>query len=546
MMDKDNDFIVESFSEAEVVVLNRYFTNVDKPVFGLRNLPETVKGALFARYSRSGKSLRRLFLDEFYDEELYAGDFSGNAGLRRASSLYDKMILDFGDDSVAQLGGAHLACEQASNVLTKVLERGRLASYLEQSTRYIYFNEKTGGRYRYAVPGEVRGTGFESVFRKGMDALFDAYSEILNGLVPRLNASFRREGASDRAREATVKAKACDMIRGLLPAATRSNLGIYADGQSFENLLVRMYASDSAETAAFADMMLEELRKLVPSFLARVDLDDRGRLHSRYLRDTARNTADCASRILRGAPNGDRAPRRTNNEVALTDFDPAALDKTLQAILFESSEASRDAIDRQIASMSESEKTALLEQYCGERANRRHRPGRAFEMPVYRFEILSDYGAFRDLQRHRILTIIWQKLSTRNGYVTPDELDEHPEQKSIYEKALVAAAEVYEALRSEFGEDAAQYAVPFAYRLRYEITMNLREAFHFIELRSQKQGHDSYRKISVEMCDLIERKAGHGFFTELMNFVDRNTYGFAREDAEAKRDRRTTHNNNNR
>jgi thymidylate synthase ThyX len=538
MMDNDTDFIVESFSEAEVAVLSRYFTNVDKPVFGLRNLPEVVKGALFARYSRSGKSLRRLFLDEFYDEEMFTGGDSGNAGLRRASSLYDRMILDFGDDSVAQLGGAHLACEQVSNVVTKVLERGRLASYLEQSTRYIYFNEKTDGRYRYAIPGEVRGTGFESVFRKGMDALFDAYSGILEGLVPRLTACFGRDDMSVRAREATVRAKACDMIRGLLPAATRSNLGIYASGQSFENLLVRMYASDSVETQVFADMMLGELRKLVPSFLTRVDLDDRGRRHSRYLRDTARDTAVDAARILAGVPDGERTPRRTDNEVDLTDFDPAALDRTLQAILFEYSEASRAAIDERVASMHEQEKTALLVRYCGERVNRRHRPGRAFEMPVYRFEVLSDYGAFRDLQRHRILTVIWQKLSTRNGYVVPGELDVYPEQRALYERALVAVAGLYEALRGEFGEDVAQYAVPFAYRLRYEITMNLREAFHFIELRSQKQGHDSYRRISVEMCDLIERKAGHGFFTELMNFVDRNIYGFAREDAEAARDSR--------
>lgn len=536
MMDKD--FIAESFSETEIAVLNRYFTNVDKPVFGLTNLPEVVKGALFARYSRSGKSLRRLFLDEFYDDERFDETCVEEAGIRRASSLYDKMILDFGDDSVAQLGGAHLACEQVSNVVTKVLERGRLASYLEQSTRYVYFNEKVGGRYRYAVPGEVCGTSFESVFRRGMDALFDAYSEILAGLVPRLSAGLARGDMSDRAREATVRAKACDMIRGLLPAATRSNLGIYADGQSFENLLVRMYASDNDETKAFADMMLAELRKLIPAFLTRVDLEDRGRRHSRYLRDTASDVAVDVARILAGALETGGVPRRVNNEVTLTDFDAAAPEKTLQSILFEYSEASRVEIDRRIASMRESEKVALLARYCGERGNRRHRPGRAFEMPVYRFEVLSDYGAFRDLQRHRMLTIIWQKLSTRNGYVVPEALDEFPEQRLVYERALVAAAEVYEKLRGEFGEEVAQYAVPFAYRLRYEITMNLREAFHFIELRSQKQGHDSYRRICIEMCDLISRKAGHGFFTELMNFVDRNFYGFAREDAEVARDDR--------
>ncbi len=160
------NYLAESFTEEESLVLSRYFTNLDKPVFALINLPEVVKGALFARYSRSAKSLRRLFLDEFYNPADFAVNPVGEVGLQRAERLYERMLSEYGDDSVAQLGGVHLACEQASNILTKVLERGRLMAYLEQSTRYVpYDKPMADGRFKYFVPDEVAQAGLESEFR---------------------------------------------------------------------------------------------------------------------------------------------------------------------------------------------------------------------------------------------------------------------------------------------------------------------------------------------------------------------------------------------
>src|SRR5438132_7262933 len=145
-------YAAERFTDDEADVLRRYFTNRDGPVFALVNLPEVVKGALFARYSRSSLSLRRLFLKEFVGDLDISGDetIDATVGLRRAEELYDRVFFEYGDDSVAQLGGVHLACEQASNLLTKILERGRLMSYLEQSTRYIAYDARlSNGRYRY-------------------------------------------------------------------------------------------------------------------------------------------------------------------------------------------------------------------------------------------------------------------------------------------------------------------------------------------------------------------------------------------------------------
>ena len=210
-------YVVEEFTSDEEDVLRRYFTNLDEPVFALVNLPEVVKGALFARYSRSSKSLRRLFLDEFVGELDIAGDLGIDAtiGLDRAEELYEKIFFEYGDDSVAQLGGVHLACEQASNVLTKVLEWGRLASYLEQSTRYIPYDQRLGGRYRYYRDPQILSSEHGTRYVGDLDRLFDSYAK----LIPRVQehiklASPKSAHDSDFVYRTAVQAKASpDQVR---------------------------------------------------------------------------------------------------------------------------------------------------------------------------------------------------------------------------------------------------------------------------------------------------------------------------------------------
>ena len=538
-MSKQLYFIQESFTDQELEILNKYFTNTDKPVFGLINLPDVVKGALFARYSRSNKSLRRLFLDEFYTHSTkLTTDSMPVAGMERASSLYDKMILDFGDDSVAQLGGAHIACEQVSNILTKIIEKGRIASYLEQSTRYVYYNKKINGQYHYVIPPEIAGSPLESLYKEYMDFLFDTYTEILEELTPILKKKYPQgEKQTDRAWEAIIRAKACDIVRGLLPASTRSNLGVYANGQAFEYMLVKMYASDNAEVIQYADMILHELRKIIPAFLTRVDLENRGKLWSQYIKDIHSDMNGVVKSLLKKETVA-LPIRHTQNEVNLIAWDKDGLDKIIQSILFEYTFESEKDIQKRIEAFTEEEKRDILKKYCGNRQNRRHKPGRALETISYKFEVLSDYGAFRDLQRHRMLTLEWQKLSPRNGYIIPIELEDLPRLKKLYENALIKSEGIYEKINDAFGEEVAQYVIPFAYRVRYEICMNLREATHFIELRSQKQGHYSYRKVCIDMHDLIINKAKHDFVDDCMKFVDKNFYDLSREDAENKKDRK--------
>ena len=497
-------YIPEQFSDAESAILRRYFTNLDLPVFALVNLPETVKGALFARYSRTAKSLRRLFLDEFVNDLDLTGDESVDAtvGVSRAEELYERIFVEYGDDSVAQLGGVHLACEQASNLLTKILEWGRLMAYLEQSTRYVAYDARLAGRYRYYRDPAVLGSPFGTRYVGDMDRMFDTYSELVEMVTTHVRATVPRgDKDSDFIYRQATRAKALDAVRGILPAASLSNVGIYGTGQGYEALLLRMRANPLPEAQAYADMMLTELRKVIPTFLRRVDMPERGVAWSNYLADNANNTAELVDEYF-GIIEPQDAP-----EVTLVDFDPDGEDKLLAAICYSSSDLPETQLLERVRNLSQEQRVALIRAYVGERSNRRHKPGRAFERLSYRFDVLGDYGAFRDMQRHRLLTIEWQRLTPHLGYARPELVDEAGG-TAIFDDAMERSQALYELLRPEFPEQAA-YGVAMAHRVRYMMHFNAREAMHMLELRSAPQGHPAYRRVALEMHRLIATQAGH-------------------------------------
>jgi thymidylate synthase ThyX len=526
-------YVPERFSEQEQNVLRPYFTNLDGPVFALVNLPEVVKGALFARYSRSPKSLRRLFLDEFVGDLDLTGDLTVDAsvGLRRAEELYDRVFLEYGDDSVAQLGGVHLACEQASNLLTKVLEWGRLMAYLEQSTRYIPYDARLGGRYRYWRDPEIGRSSLGTRYVSDLDALFDAYAEMLPELMEWARARYPKEpGDSDFVYKQTIKAKACDAARGILPAATLSNVGVYGTGQAFEALLLRMRAHPLPEARQYAALMLPELRKVIPSFLTRVDRPERGGAWTEYLAEARQATADVVDQVF-GAEEPEPRPA-----VMLTDYDPEGEEKLLAAVCYPHTNLPEDQVRARVRRLSTDERIALLRAYVGERENRRHRPGRAFERTGYRFDVLCDYGAFRDLQRHRMLTIEWQPLSPRHGYDVPEAVVEAG-YASEFDAAMGRSADLHDTLAPRFPEQAS-YAVALAYHVRFVIQMNAREAMHMLELRTSPQGHPAYRRVCQEMHRLIAEEAGHRAVAEAMRHVDHTTYELERLAAERAAEQR--------
>lgn len=496
-------------------LLSRYFTNTDRPVFALINLPETVKGALFARYSRSPKSLRQLFLDEFAGD-LASGGASDTAdvGVAKAEKLYGRVFNDYGDDSVAQLGGVHLACENVSNLLTKVIERGRLMAYLEQSTRYIPYTDRTGGVWRYHVPAELDGHPLRAPYVAALDATFEAYAKWIDPLRAYFEKKYpKAAGDSDAVYRSATRAKALDTLRGMLPAATQSNVGIYGTGQGYEALILRMRAHPLAEVREYADQMLIELRKVIPAFLTRVDQPDRGGTWTQYLKDTRARTRDLAERMAGEAEPGRR------QEVTLSDFDPEGEVKVVAAALYTVTDLPDDQLLTMARAMSVADRAAVLAAYIGDRTNRRHKPGRAFERTSYRFDILTDYGAFRDLQRHRIMTIDWQSLTTKHGHIRPEAIIDAGA-GADWDAAMARSAELFDALSAAGMADVAQYAVSLAYRVRFIMDMNAREAMHVIELRTAPAGHPAYRRVCQQMHTLISERAQHHAMAAAMKFTD--------------------------
>src|SRR5947208_605012 len=406
-------------------------------------------------------------------------------------------------------------------------------SYLEQSTRYIAYDARlNNGRYRYFRDPAILESPMGARYVGDMDRMFDTYAELL----PVLQGWFadrhpKEPGDSDFAWRTSVKAKAFDALRGLLPAAAQSNVGIYGTGQAYEALLLRMRAHPLPEARTYGEMMLTELRKVIPSFLKRVDLPDRGGVWANYLEKNRSRMDDVAGALFADV---EPEPRPT---VTLVDFDPDAEDKLVAAMLYPFTDLPEDQLLARVRRFSVDEKLDVVRAYAGERSNRRHRPGRGLERVDYRFDVLSDYGAFRDLQRHRMLTIEWQSLTPRHGFTLPQTVVEAGGGER-FTASIDRSRALHDALAERFPQQAA-YAVALAFKVRFVMQMNAREAMHLIELRTGPQGHPEYRKVGQEMHRLIAEQAGHRAVAELMRYVDHTDYehgALERLDAERRAD----------
>src|SRR3990170_2381501 len=540
------------FTADEQRALAQFFTNLDKSVFGLK-LPQEVAGALFSRYSRSTKSLRRTFLDEFLgDPELGLKDLLGaqtsasddSAALKKARAFYDRVLVGYGDDSVAQLGGAHLACENISNVAAKLLEDARIGiAPLEKSTRYVRFDQKdNAGNYLFYREPRIMASRHRDGYVEVMNLLFETYSKQMEPMLDQIARSLPieqldvrdpasgkglsyNEAAKDErlrrwaetAYRATVRAHACDVLRGYLPAATLTNVGIFGVGQAFEYLLSKLYSHELSEAKELATSMHGELNQLIPSFVKRAQRND-------YLVGTAA-AAEALARATLETVSGD-----TIEPVALIEYDRNAEEKIIAAILYPHARDSLQQLRQIAARMSTVERRKILEEHFAKRRHRRDKPGRAFENVYYTFDIVGNLGLYRDLHRHRILTQERQEFTTVHGYDTPPEL-EKAGFKPEFDRCMTRAAELYEAIHLELPCEA-QYVVPFAYKIRWYMKMNLREAVHLCELRTMPQGHPDYRFIAQEMWRRIQEV--HPTLAEVGKFIDWKSYRLGRLQSEMR------------
>ena len=516
------------FTEEQIRILSKFMTNTDKPIFALKNLPEVVKGAMFSRYSRTSKSLRELLLTEFLQNQDVATMELEGIPTKKADEFYDRVLVEYGDDSVAELGGAHIACEGVSMIATKVLEDSRIGlSPLEKSTRYVFFNEKENGKYKFCREPAIMASGFAGLYEETCNMLFDAYSELIEPMKAYIIGVFPKPAdMSDRAYDFTVRAKACDVLRVFLPASTLTNMGIYGNGRAFEYLITKMYASPLQEVRDIGKSMQEELAKIIPSFVKRAD-DAYGRTMQEYMRQTETSTRLLVSSFARSSGT-------ESEEVILAIFDKNAEEKIIAAILYSHSQISMTKALQVSSSMSPEDKASVLEEYTGRRSNRRHRPGRAFENAYYTFDMLGNYGIYRDLHRHRALTQQRQLLTAGLGYDVPKELVAIGAAEK-YHGAMRKAKEAWEKISASMPWQA-QDVVPFGYRIRWYFTLNARELYHLVELRTVKQGHPDYRRMCQKMFMLA--KAAHPMVFKNMKFVDMNDYEMQRDEAEKRIDRK--------
>jgi len=528
----------DNFSDEEKSILNSHFSNTDRTVFAIITPRQVDRGALMSRYSRTDKTMRRIFLEEFAKNP------------NRGEEFYERVLLEYGDDSVAELGEAQVAIEWVSNIAAKKIEDHRIGlSYLEKSSRYVAFNQQVNGQYKYCREDAIMASSHADQYIQACDHAFAVYSKNIQPLqkfiserepidrflffdsmskqdIPYGNLKLSKDiESAERIYKATIKAKSLDVLRGLLPASTLTNLGITGNGRAFEYLLSTMLVSNLNEIKKMADQLHTELKVVIPTFVKRAN-DKHGKTLQSYLVDTRNAISELARYYIKHIK-----VEENPQSVKLLNFEDNSESeiKVASAILYEYAEGqSLERITQYIRSIMPEDRQKIIQTYTKFRTNRRDRPGRAFEIVEYTFEMFTNFGMFRDLHRHRILTMERQLLSTKHGYDIPAEIIDLDIAKD-YKDCMYNCKEVYEIISKKMPE-AAQYIVNFAYRYPYFIKVNLREACHIIELRTVPQGHPDYRYACQKMFSQIKRV--HPILADGMKFVDLNRYELERLDAE--------------
>ena len=531
----------EDFSAEERNILSPYVTNTDRSIFVLTNLPEVIKGALFSRYSRSTLGLRTLLLKEFiqkkesnFDQIQDSGNHQKSSknielAIESAKNFYDRILDGYGDDSIGELGGAHLALENVSILATKTIEDSRIGgSPLEKSTRYVSFADKINGEYQFYKEPTLIKSVHRNLFLDSCRNLFDTYIQFTEPIRDHVRKCLPRDPKiSQKAYERSVRARVFDIIRGLLPAATMTNMGIFGNGRYFETLISKLNVDSLLELNEIGKLSFEELNKVIPSFIRRADTNHRHfqDFRSFYFsqKEFVSNIAD--SQLVKLRP--DKAEL-----VNLIDYDSDAENKVIAAIIYPHTSITLQQIREKVRTMTNTEKFKLIKNAASLRSHRRHKPDRGLELIFYTFDILGDYGMYRDLQRHRMLTQERQHLSTRFGYDTPDEIEDAG-LGNQYHEAMARAADAFEKISKDYPLEA-QYVVPMSYNIRWNVHINLRALIWLTEIRSTPQGHIGYRRIAQEMFKKV--KEVHPALAEYMKFVDLSEYSLGRLNAEQRQE----------
>lgn len=509
-----------SISEAGKEFLKPIVTSTEDDVYAFSDHMSAITvAAAMARLSRRGDDLRITLLDEFSEIEK-----------NKDENLLQRVITSYGDDSVQQLVGQHFVIENASNLLTKKIEWGRLAAYLEQSTRYIYFDVKDiNQQYKYVVPAEIEASrsvdqrNIQDTYRLSMDQIFDNYKQLVHELTTHIRTktplnpdASKQEGIAWRN---ATRAQACDAARALLPVAVKSTVGVYASAQATENMIMRLRSDDLLEARQTGDAILEATRQNIGVFLQRADLPDRGGAYSAYLAETRHQLQNIAEQYGFNS-HSNRFPVNQPEANLINCNYRSELDLVAD-MLYESSHLPLFELRKLVENFSYQERINVFQTYIGERLNRRHKPGRALEKLHYEWDILCDYGIFRDLQRHRMVEDLnWQALNPFWGQNQVPEIIEEADLSHLWRNNFDISFDLYNALDTYFDQQVAQYATLLGHFMRWKMSYNGRQAFHIHELRTSPQGHPNYRRLVNMMHQTIEDI--HPHLAQAMIFVNQD------------------------
>jgi thymidylate synthase ThyX len=479
-----------------------WVTDIESDVYAFSSESDAqAVSAAMARLSRNSNDLRTIIASEFMGEE------------GKDLALLRRVVNQFGDDSVMQLYPMQMVFEGVSNLATKEIEWGRYAAYLEQSTRYLRFDKKDQkGHYSYYTPSEFDDET-KKMYEKHVDEIFDIYSELYEKLYEHTMSSSKvPENERDGAWRRACHAQACDGVRSLLPAATKATVGVVGSAQAINNMLLHLLSHELPEMNTLGQKGLEAVRKVAPVFFERTDMPTRGGIVSDHRRITRDSTRELASDMLSDMD----VAAQSGPYVRMLSVDGSE-DELVAKILFDASNFPSETIQAVVAKLPSEEKQKVITTYVGERYNRRAKPGRAFEFPHYLFEVQCDYGAFRDIQRHRLVDgLDWQMLHTELGHVTPDIIKEIG-LKEKYEHAFDLSKELYQTLQERGYEQQAQYATLFGHIMRFNMKVNARSLTHTAELRTSSQGHPAYRKVYQDIHALVAK--AHPNIAAAMRFV---------------------------
>lgn len=530
----------ENFTDVQHKILEQYVTNTRSNIFVLINLPEVIKGALFSRYSRSNLGLKALLLKEFISDSEQTGfeEMVGNTkgsttaeqltAIRKAQNFYDRILDGYGDDSIGELGGAHLAIENISMLAAKSLEDCRIGgSPLEKSTRYIYFDQKVDGEYLFYREPILMTSAFRDLYIDTCNMLFDTYSRLIPPLTEIFEKKFPQDpNASKVAYSAALRAKVLDCLRGLLPAGTFTNMGIFGNGRFYEQLIHKLHCQNLAEMQDIGKKMYDELYKVIPSFIRRSDMTHK--THQNFAQFFEAMEAELH---LVGQKVQEYPQSTTDIGVTLVDYDEDAEVNIAAALLFANSNHSMRDLKEYCRSLPDEDLQRILEAACSSRETRRHKSPRGLEHSFFTFEILGDFGAYRDLHRHRLLTQERQLLNCDYGFYVPKELAGTPFEAE-YAEAMLKAKNAFDQIREELPEEA-QYIVPMAYNVRWYFKVNLRGLQWLCELRSSPAGHPNYRQVAQSMAKQV--CSVYPNFERFFKFVDYEGYEMGRMGQEQRK-----------